>query len=58
MAAFIGGFCVAFWAAWDVTLVMVACMPFLAAALFATVSLITGIDKKLVEMYEEVRERH
>lgn len=54
MSTFLGGMAVAFWAAWDVALIMTGCLPFLALATWAASKVMASLDARLAEAYAQV----
>ena len=54
MATFITGYIIAFVKGWDMTLVMVGCLPFLAGVGGVLTKLTTSISSKSTEAYTEV----
>eukprot|EP00955_Chlamydomonas_euryale_P103617 365509-Chlamydomonas_euryale.AAC.16 len=54
-STFIGCFVVAFWAAWDVTLVMVGCLPFLGMAAYLATAWVARLDARISKAYSNVR---
>lgn len=54
-ATFVVGFVVAFTRSWDMTLVMVGCLPFLAGVGGIMAKLVTTLSNKATTAYTEVR---
>jgi ATP-binding cassette subfamily B (MDR/TAP) protein 1 len=54
ITTFVVGYIVAFWRGWDMTLVMVGCLPFLAAAGSVLARVATTMGNKQAEAYTEV----
>jgi ABC-type multidrug transport system fused ATPase/permease subunit len=54
ITTFVVGYIVAFWRGWDMTLVMVGCLPFLAAAGAVMARVATSLGNKQAEAYTEV----
>jgi ATP-binding cassette subfamily B (MDR/TAP) protein 1 len=51
MSTFIVGYIIAFWRGWDVTLIMVGCLPFLAGAGALLAKVTTSLGNKSAEAY-------
>jgi ATP-binding cassette subfamily B (MDR/TAP) protein 1 len=54
ITTFVVGYIIAFWRGWDMTLVMVGCLPFLAAAGAVMARVATSLGNKQAEAYTEV----
>lgn len=54
-ATFVVGFIIAFTRSWDMTLVLVGCLPFLAGVGGILAKLITTLSNKATAAYTEVR---
>mmetsp|Transcript_22550 Transcript_22550/g.67142 ORF Transcript_22550/g.67142 Transcript_22550/m.67142 type:complete len:356 (-) Transcript_22550:672-1739(-) len=55
-STFIGCFVVAFWAAWDVTLVMVGCLPFLGMAAYLATAWVARLDARISKAYSNAND--
>jgi ATP-binding cassette subfamily B (MDR/TAP) protein 1 len=51
MSTFLVGYIIAFWRGWDVTLVMVGCLPFLAGSGALLAKVTTSLGNKSAEAY-------